>query len=52
MKNYNLFTLKKLLIPNILASFSMAFAVLGANTMCCCIFHQPQMPDLKKLRKY
>lgn len=36
-----------------LASVSMAFSGLAANSKCMCIYHQPEKPDaLKKLRKF
>lgn len=39
-------------VPNFLATFAVVFSVVGANSACCCIFHQPEKPDMKKLRKY
>ncbi|MGB8454869.1 MAG: cyclic lactone autoinducer peptide [Anaerocolumna sp.] len=52
MKNFKDFILRKFRIPNILASVALTFAIIGANTACCCIFHQPKKPDMKKLRKF
>lgn len=43
---------KKNKLPEMAASVGMAFAKLGANAGCCLIFHQPEKPDLKKLRKF
>lgn len=37
---------------NIIASIALAFAVIAANSPCCCVYHQPQKPDLKALRKF
>lgn len=34
------------------ASLALAFASAGANSACCFIYHQPEKPDLKKIRKY
>lgn len=28
------------------------FAMIGANCGCCLFFHQPEKPDLSKLRKF
>ena len=37
---------------NYLASFAMLFVIVSANTKCCCIFHQPDQPNLEKFRKF
>lgn len=52
MKNFKDFISQKLRTPNTLASIALVFAVIGANTKCCCIFHQPKKPNMKKLRKF
>lgn len=31
--------------------FALFFAYIGANSCCVAIFHQPEKPDLTKLRK-
>lgn len=47
---------KKMQNSSVMASaitaFAFAFSVIGANSGCCCIFHQPEKPDLKKLRRF
>ena len=35
-----------------ITAFSLVFSIIGANSRCCCIFHQPEKPDLKKLRRF
>lgn len=40
------------ILPSIIATFGIFFSLIGANTCCCCIFHQPDKPDLKKLRRF
>lgn len=37
---------------SISACIALTFTVLGANTYCCCLFHQQEKPDLKSLRKF
>ena len=32
--------------------FALLFAYLGAHTYCYYIFHEPEKPDLSKLRKF
>lgn len=39
------------LIPDALVIMGRFFAVVGANS-CCCIFHQPDKPNLDELRKF
>ena len=39
-------------IATLIASIALAFSFVGANTYCCFIYHQPEKPDLKKLRKF
>lgn len=36
----------------VIASAAKTFAAIGANSACCFIYHQPEKPDLRKLRKY
>lgn len=43
---------KNISILNILVSTSRLFAVVGANTCCCCLYHQPEKPDLTNMRKF
>lgn len=35
-----------------IALFGSLFALVGAHSFCMCIFHQPEKPDLSKLRKF
>lgn len=44
--------LDKKIIANCIAVFAIAFSSIGANSCCCCIFHQPNKPELEKLRRY
>jgi cyclic lactone autoinducer peptide len=37
---------------SIVAGFGMKFAAIGANSVCCFILHQPEKPELSKLRKF
>ena len=39
-------------VSNVLACLALVFASVAANTVCCCIYHQPEKPDLKSLRRY
>lgn len=50
MKKQRLLGKKKL--ANCIAVFALAFSFVGANSCCCCIFHQPDKPELGKLRRY
>lgn len=36
----------------IATGFGMLFAKIGANSGCCFFLHQPEKPDLKRLRKF
>lgn len=36
----------------IIAGFGALFAMIGANSGCCLFLHQPEKPDLSKLRKF
>ncbi|MBQ9934978.1 MAG: cyclic lactone autoinducer peptide [Lachnospiraceae bacterium] len=50
------FTTKKLSfensIPQLIAALGALFALFGANSACCLILHQPEKPDLSKLRRF
>ncbi|MBE5932588.1 MAG: cyclic lactone autoinducer peptide [Lachnospiraceae bacterium] len=39
-------------IPHLIAMLGAMFALFGANAGCLVIFHQPEKPDLSKLRKF
>lgn len=39
-------------IPHVIACLGGLFALIGANAGCCLILHQPEKPDLSKLRKF
>lgn len=52
MKKFKEFVLHHMKAPNILACLALAFAFIGANTLCCCVYHQPDKPNLKSLRKF
>ncbi len=39
-------------MPHLIAAFAAMFALFGANAGCIIIFHQPEKPDLSKLRKF
>lgn len=36
---------------NLMASLALVFSVAAANSRCVCIYHQPKMPDMKKLMR-
>lgn len=40
------------ILPCLIAAFGMLFSIIGANSACCYIFHQPDKPDMKKLRRF
>lgn len=50
------FTNKKLSIensiPQLIAALGAMFAFFGANSACCLILHQPEKPDLSKLKRF
>lgn len=52
MKKFKEFALRHMNASSALACLALTFAMIGANTYCCCIFHQPEKPDLKALRKF
>ncbi len=52
MKVQKLKLLNQKVLAGIIASFALFFSIIGANSCCCCIFHQPDKPELGKLRKY
>lgn len=35
-----------------IALFGLLFSFIGAHSFCMCIFHQPEKPDLSRLRKF
>ncbi len=38
---------------NLLADISLQFSKISANSACCYIYHQPDMPsEVKQLRKF
>ncbi len=39
-------------LSNYLAAFAMIFAVVGGNSVCTFIFHDPEKPDLTQFRKF
>lgn len=39
-------------LPHLIAALGAMFALFGANAGCIAIFHQPEKPDLSKLRKF
>ena len=39
-------------LSNYLAAFAMIFAVVGGNSVCAFIFHDPEKPDLTQFRKF
>lgn len=39
-------------LSDTMAKFALTFSKIGANSKCCWLFHQPEKPDLKKLRKF
>ncbi len=39
-------------IPHLIAAIGAMFAFFGANAGCCFIFHQPEKPNLSKLRRF
>lgn len=43
---------KKNKLPKMVANVGMTFAKIGANSGCCLFLHQPEKPDMKKLRKF
>lgn len=43
---------KHTMLSNSMAKFALTFSKIGANSKCCWLYHQPEKPDLKKLRKF
>lgn len=52
MKIIKEFMLRHMKASNTLACMALAFAVIAANSPCCCVYHQPDKPELKHLRKF
>lgn len=42
----------KVLLARYIATFALVCSIVGANSRCCYIFHQPEKPDMRKLRRY
>lgn len=51
MKKIKEFSLGKTAV-NLISSLALVFAIVGANTRCLCIFHDPDKPDLSSLKKH
>lgn len=44
---------RKIKMANALSAMALLFAVIGVNTKCVYIFHQPELNDkVKQLKKY
>lgn len=52
MKRFKEFVLHHMKASNTLACVALAFAFIAANSPCCCVYHQPDKPNLKSLRKF
>lgn len=52
MKKLKEFITRHMKASNALACMALAFAVIAANSPCCCVYHQPDKPNLKSLRKF
>ena len=52
MKKFKEFITRHMKASNTLACMAFAFAVIAANSPCCCVYHQPDKPNLKNLRKF
>lgn len=52
MKSFVEFIKKNSNVANMLASIALVFTVIAANSPCCCIYHQPEKPEMKKMRKF
>jgi len=39
-------------VISVISCMALSFSVIAANTYCVAIYHQPEKPDLKKLRKF
>lgn len=52
MKQSERETRKHTVLSDTMAKFALTFSKIGANSKCCCFYHQPEKPDLKKLRKF
>lgn len=52
MKRFKEFVLHHMKAANILACMALAFTFIAANSPCCCVYHQPDKPNLKSLRKF
>lgn len=52
MKRFKEFALHHMKASNTLACVALAFAFIAANSPCCCVYHQPDKPNLKSLRKF
>lgn len=52
MKQLKKDSVKHTMLPDTIANIALTFSKIGANSKCCWLFHQPEKPDLKKLRKF
>lgn len=52
IKNFKILVLRYFKPSNLLAFMALTFASIAANTFCAAIYHQPEKPDLKSLRKF
>jgi cyclic lactone autoinducer peptide len=39
-------------VSGLIAAFGIGFAATGANSACCFILHQPEKPELNRLRRF
>lgn len=44
--------LRGVILANCMAIFAIVFSYISAYAKCMLIFHQPEKPDLSKLRKF
>ncbi|MDD5998192.1 MAG: cyclic lactone autoinducer peptide [Lachnospiraceae bacterium] len=44
--------LRTMNMANCLAALAMIFTVVGGNSVCTCIFHDVEKPDLTQFRKF
>lgn len=52
MKNNRIMDFVDRFVSGLVAAFGLRFATIGANAGCCFILHQPEKPEMNKLRKY
>lgn len=52
IKSLRYFLRRNLKMVNIISSMALFFSIIAANSLCCAIYHQPEKPDMKKMRRF